>query len=163
MKTKRFWMLGLIMALLLATSFTGIASAEAPVPFKAYYPVYAAADFDPVCGCMQQSFTPGGDGIASHMGLSQFHGTARIWPGDPMIQKGTGTLIAANGDILTVYYEGTASVIDAGQHIIADGWYIVTGGSGRFEGVTGEGTYHVYVYTSGEPPNDLSFTGVLNK
>ena len=160
-------MLGLIMALLLATSFTGIASAKPLVPFKAYYPVYAAADFDPVCGCMQQSFTPGGDGIASHMGLSQFHGTAQIWlgdpPSDPMIQKGTGTLIAANGDILTVYYEGTASVIDAGQHIITDGWYIVTGGSGRFEGVTGEGTYHVYVYTSGELPNDLSFTGVLNK
>jgi hypothetical protein len=162
MKTKRLWMLGLIMALLWRPA-TGIASAEAPVPFKAYYPVYAAALPDPACGCMQQSFTPGGDGIASHMGLSQFHGTARIWPGDPIIQKGTGTLIAANGDTLTVYYEGTASVIDGGQHIITDGWYIVTGGSGRFEGVTGEGTYHVYVYTSGEPPNDLSFTGVLNK
>ena len=71
----------------------------------------------------------------------------RPGPGNPIIQIGDGKLIAANGDYLTVHYEGTAVVIDQGQHIVADGWYVVTGGSGRFENATGGGKYHVFVYT----------------
>ncbi len=90
------------------------------------------------------------------------YGEAKAWYGNPIIQKGVATLVAANGDNLTVYYEGTAVVIDQGQHIVTDGWYVITGGSGRFVNATGEGTYHVYVYTSGEKPNDLWFEGHLH-
>jgi hypothetical protein len=159
--------ISIVLAIVLVLSMTGGAwmsasAGEAELPFKAYYPVDGAAVFEPSCGCMQQTFIPGGDGLASHMGVSQFYGEARAWYGNPIIQIGDGKLIAANGDYLTVHYEGTAVVIDQGQHILTDGWYVVTGGSGRFENATGEGTYHVYVYTSGEKPNDLWFDGHLH-
>jgi hypothetical protein len=164
MKTKRVLMLGVIMTFILATSFTSVASAkEAVVPFRAYYPVWAVATFDPSCGCIQQVFTPGGDGRATHMGLSLFSGDAHAWPGQTTIQKGVGTLTAANGDSMDVYYEGTVVVIDNGAHIVVDGWYEVTGGTGRFLDVTGGGTYHVYVYTDNSQPNGLWFEGDLHK
>ncbi len=107
MKTKRVLMLGLIMALLLATFAAGGASAKgAEVPFRAYYPVNAEANFDPSCMCLRQHFEPGGDGQATHMGVSQLYGDADAWQlGEIFIQKGTATLTAANGDYLTVYYE----------------------------------------------------------
>ena len=153
----------IVLVLFLASGAWTSASAEGPeVPFKAYYPVTAVATFDPVCGCMRQVFTPGGNGLASHMGLSLFFGDAQAWFGNPIVQKGEGKLIAANGDYLTVHYEGTAVVIDQGQHIVADGWYVVTGGSGRFENATGGGKYHVFVYNDGSQPNDLSFVGHLH-
>jgi len=160
MKTLLIFALILVMA---GSLFVGTAAAGgAEVPFKAYYPVTDVATFDPSCGCMQQVFTPGGDGLASHMGQSLFSGNAQAWYGDTIIQIGNGTLIAANGDYLTVHYEGTAVVIDHGQHAVADGWFEITGGSGRFENVTGGGTYHVFAYLSGEQPNDLWFDGHLH-
>jgi hypothetical protein len=158
--------LAIVLVLTLVSGAWASASAEGPeVPFKAYYPVNAAASFDSICGCLEQSFTPGGDGLASHLGVSLFYGHAHAYqsnPSNPIIQIGDGKLIAANGDYLTVHYEGTAVVIDQGQHIVTDGWYVITGGSGRFENTTGGGTYHVYVYTSGEKPNDLWFKGHLH-
>ena len=155
--------LAIVLVLSLASGAWMSASAERPeVPFKAYYPVWAEATFDPSCSCLRQSFTPGGDGLASHMGVSLFEGEAQAWLGQPIIQIGDGTLKAANGDTITVHYEGTAVVIDNGLYIVTDGWYVVTGGTGRFWGVTGGGTYHVYVYTDGSRPNDLSFKGHLH-
>jgi hypothetical protein len=161
---KRFFLtLAVVLILVLSSGTWMSASAkDGALPFKAYYPVSAAMAYNPECGCMQQIFTPGGDGLASHMGVSQFEGQADFWF-TTMIQKGTGKLNAANGDYLTVYYEGTAVVIDDGAHIVADGWYTVTGGSGRFEGMTGGGTYRVFVYMSQEQPNDLWFNGTLYK
>jgi hypothetical protein len=155
--------LAIVLVLFLASGLWMSASAKDPeVPFKAYYPITATATFDTSCGCLRQVFTPGGDGLASHMGVSQFSGKADAWFGDPIVQIGDGTLTAANGDYLTVHYEGTAVVIDQGQHIVTDGWYVITGGSGRFENTTGEGTYHVFVYNDGSQPNDLWFVGHLH-
>jgi hypothetical protein len=153
----------IVLVLSLASGALMSASAERPeVPFKAYYPVWAIATFDPSCGCLRQSFTAGGNGLAFHMGVSLFEGEAQAWPGQTIIQKGDGTLSAANGDTITVHYEGTAVVTDGGLHIVTDGWYEVTDGTGRFEGVTGGGNYHVYVYTDNSQPNDLSFKGHLH-
>jgi len=162
-----FKRISIVLAIVIVLSLTSgawmSASAESPeVPFKAYYPVWAATGFDPSCPCIKQTFTPGGDGLASHMGVSLFEGTAKAWPGGTIVQKGDGTLTAANGDSITVHYEGTGNVIDQGAHIVVDGWYIVTGGTGRFWGVTGGGTYHVFVYTDNSQPNDLSFVGHLH-
>ena len=155
--------LAIVLVLSLASGAWVSASAEeAEVPFKAYYPVTAVYTFDPTCMCLRQEFTPGGNGLASHMGVSLMYGHAQAWYSTPIVQKGEATLIAANGDYLTVYYEGTAVVIDGGAHILTDGWYVITGGSGRFENATGGGNYHVFVYTSGEKPNDLWFEGHLH-
>ena len=162
MKTKTLLTLALILVMAGSLAVSPAAAKGAEVPFKAYYPVSGVATFDPSCGCVQQVFRPGGNGVASHMGQSLFSGNAQAWFGNPIVQIGDGTLTTANGDYLTVHYEGTAVVIDQGQHILTDGWFEITGGSGRFENVTGGGTYHVYVYTSGEQPNDLWFDGHLN-
>ncbi len=170
MKTNRILMLGLVLALPFIISGSRAESVQAAVvPFRAYYPVTAVQTFNPECGCIDQVFTPGGDGHATHMGLSQFSGQAQAWMdvredgGLTIIQKGTGTLTAADGDDLTVYYEGKAFYTADGQHIICDGWYIVKDGTGRFKGMTGGGNYRVFVYVSGELPNDLWFDGVLQK
>ena len=74
--------LAIVLVLSLASGAWMSASAEGPeVPFKAYYPITAVATFDPSCGCIQQEFTPGGDGLASHMGVSLFSGEAQAWSG----------------------------------------------------------------------------------
>lgn len=156
--------LAIIMVLSLASvAWVSASDWGAKEAFVAYYPVHAVTVFDPECGCMQQTFTPDGDGHATQLGTSQFSGLAQGWPGDVIIQKGVATLSAANGDSLTIYYEGTGSVIDQGQHIVVDGWYTVTGGAGQFENARGKGRYYVYVYNSGAQPNDLWFSGYLHK
>ncbi len=154
----------LVLALVLAGGATSAASAEgAVVPFKAYYPVHAEVVFNSACMCMIQTFTPGGNGYALHMGLSLFYGNATTGVMPPMTQIGTGRLVAANGDSIYVKYEGNGVVLPDGQHVISDGQFVVTGGTGRFEGFGGEGKYHVYVHLAGDVPNDLWFEGVLNK
>ena len=155
--------LAIVLVLTLANGAWMSASAEGPeVPFKAHYPIAAAATYDPECDCWQQDFLTDGMGLASHMGVSQFSGHAHAWWGDPIIQKGDGKLTAANGDYLTIYYEFTAWVTEDGQHIESVGWYVITGGSGRFKNATGGGTGSTYVYMSGEHPNDLWFEGHLH-
>lgn len=162
--SKRIYMaLAIVLVLALASGAWVSVSANAGAKslFVAYYPVYAEVVYDPACGCNQQTFTPGGDGHATRLGTSQLTGHAQAWPGATIIQKGDGTLTAANGDMLTIYYEGKGSVIDQGQHIVVEGWFKITGGTGQFANARGKGQYHVYVYTSGEQPNDLYFTGYL--
>jgi hypothetical protein len=98
-----------------------------------------------------------------HLGASQFSGNATVcFPQ----QIGDGTLIAANGDTLFVHYEGTVTpdVLKPG-HVFANGWFEFRSGTGRFEGASGGGTYHVYahVHPMPEAPNDLWFDGTLIK
>ena len=159
MSKKILIALAIVLVLSLASGAWVSASAEGPeLPFKAYYPVAAVYSPGP-SGCTNQSFTPGGDGLASHMGLSLFYGEAQSCAGK---QIGNGNLIAANGDTLIVHTESTSIVMDGAGHIIGDGWYVITGGTGRFANVTGEGTFHVFVYLSGAKPNDLWFVGHLH-
>lgn len=144
--------LAIVLVLSLAGGAWMSASAEGPeVPFKAYYPVIGVVTFDPSCGCMRQVFTPRGNGLASHLGVSQLYGTGQFWVGNPIITNGNATLIAANGDSLSFDYEGTGVVQD--QRLVVDGTYVITGGTGRFLNVTGEGAYHVVVYTSSNEPD----------
>ncbi len=149
----------IVFVLALASGMWMSASAEGPeLPFKAYYPIKAVYS-DGGSGCMRQVFTTWGVGLASHMGDSLFNGEALSCAGK---QIGDGTLIAANGDTLTVHTESTSIVMDGKGHIIGDGWYLITSGTGRFANVTGEGTFHVFVYLSGLQPNDLWFEGHLH-
>jgi hypothetical protein len=165
MKTKRFFLLGVIITLLLATSITSVASAdEAVVPFRAYYPISGAMSGpDSACDdCFHQTFTTVGNGNATHMGASLFFGQADAWLGEKIIQKGWGELVAANGDKLIVYYECEFDPADLGR-IANPGWFEFRGGTGRFEGATGGGTYYVFVYMDGSQPNDLWFEGDLHR
>ncbi len=169
MKLRNISLIGLILALLLSASITTFGSAQgAEVPFHAYYPVYASMVYDTNCNCNVQEFTPGGYSDVMHLGESMFYGDAKVFlpPPPPPVQKGTGRLIAANGDELYVYYEGVVTpLVDKPGHVFSDGWFEFRGGSGRFEGASGGGTYHVFahVHPNPEAPNGLWFDGTLIK
>jgi hypothetical protein len=167
MKVRNISMLGLIFVLLLSASVTTVGSAKAAeVPFHAYYPVWA--EMEVVSGCNVQTFTPGGYSDVMHLGESQLYGNATVCfpPQSPPVQKGIATLLAANGDELYVYYEGIVT-LDTNNpgHVWGNGWFIFTGGTGRFAGASGEGTYRVYAHGHPFPeaPNDLWFDGMLVK
>jgi hypothetical protein len=169
MKVRNISMLGLILALLLSASMTTAGFAKAAeVPFHAYYPVWATMVLDTSCNCNVQTFTPGGIVDVMHLGASQFSGEAKVFPPPPPppMQKGTGTLTAANGDELYVKYEGIVTpVANNPGHVVANGTFTFEGGTGRFEDASGGGTYHVFahVHPFPEAPNDLWFDGTLIK
>jgi hypothetical protein len=141
MKTRMLIMLALIATLVLAASASGVACAdEAVVPFKAYYAGVPVAKYNPTCGCLDQIFEF--DGNATHLGLSHFSATgqASLVPPPPMPQSGDGMITAADGDLLYIHYEGGAKVVSPGVFEY-DGDFWIIGGTGRFEGATGELDY----------------------
>ena len=164
MKTKRLLMLALILALVLASSAPTVATAKgAVVPFKGSYNGIPVAVFDPMCMCMHQTFEF--DGLATHLGESHFSATGTVYQGPPMEQYGGGTFIADNGDLLYWNFEGTGQFLPGG---LVEFWgnYWITGGTGRFEGVTGEGTYWGMATagpTSPDPWGKIDFDGTLYK
>jgi hypothetical protein len=58
-------------------------------------------------------------------------------------RPGSTTLTGANGDSLTVVYSGTIVAKPGGPHRLS-GHFVITGGSGRFEGASGGGTMEGY-------------------
>lgn len=159
MKTKRHFILALILALVLAASVSPAALADdAVVPFKGTYSGIPVGVYDPTCLCLHQTFEF--DGYATHLGESHFSstGTTSIIP--PMPQSGSGTFIAANGDELDWSFQGFGQFLPGGLvEFSGDFWF--TGGTGRFEGVTGGGTYQGMAHpnTGGQ----ISFDGMLHK
>ena len=96
------------------------------------------------------------DGIATgyfaDLGLTQMT-SSHILPQDPNLGwEGELTLTAANGDQLFLSYgdhlTGWEFTTPAGYVFVShDGWFEITGGTGRFAGATGSGVttaYHVY-------------------
>ncbi len=140
MKTKIFFLLAVILALVLVSSVPSTAIAKgAVVPFKAFYHGVPHGTFDPTCICMHQIFEFTGN--ATHLGNSRFSVTATAYtPGQTLTQNGSGELIAANGDHLDWIFEGTGNFLPDNLVEFSGTWK-VTGGSGRLAGVTGEGTY----------------------
>lgn len=139
MKTKRLFMLALILALVLAISIPMAVFADDPVvPFKATYKGIPVGRYDPACSCMHQTFEF--DGQATHLGEGHMSATGKTDPLPPMPQDGGGTLIADNGDLLYWEYEGDCQRLPTGV-IEFSGNYSITGGTGRFVGVTGTGRY----------------------
>lgn len=165
MKTKILLMLALVLvlALVLAASAPPMASADSPVvPFKGTYQGVPVARFDPTCFCVHQMFEF--DGQATHLGESHFSATGTVYQGPPLVQFGGGTFIADNGDLLYWEFEGTGEFLPNG---LVNFWgdYWITGGTGRFEDVTGVGTYSgtATPAPSPDPWGIISFYGKLYK
>jgi hypothetical protein len=162
MKTKMLIMLALIFTLVLAASASGLASAdEAVVPFKAYYAGVPVGIFDPTCLCLRQTFEF--DGNATHLGLSHFSALGQTSVLNDMPQSGYMTLTAADGySELSGYYEGNGVAMSPGVFEFG-GVYWIDSGTGRFEGVTGEGVYWGTATTGANAWGDLYFDGLLYK
>ncbi len=128
----------LVLSLVLAINIPMAAARDAGVPFKATYQGIPVGVFDPMCACLQQTFEF--NGWATHLGEGHLSSTGVTSVIPPMPQEGEGTLLADNGDLLYWEFEGSAKVLRPGE-VEFSGNYTITGGTGRFAGVTGTGTY----------------------
>ena len=81
-----------------------------------------------------------GTGISTHMGRSQMFEESQlnVLTGT---QTGSGVTTGANGQELWYTYEGSGTDPDANGDLSFSGAITFTGGTGIFEGASGEGTY----------------------
>ena len=145
MMTRKRSLLVLLATLLIVLSAVGIraipvfAASAHQVPFKGSYS--GAASFsDPSVG----SFFSG-NGIATHLGASTNQGHAVLTGPDSSCSGGIAnthyeTLTAANGDVLMITSYDVACPISPNVYH-GTGHWVVSGGTGRFSGATGQGSF----------------------
>ena len=134
----------LLVALLLPLSAATAAAADPVRPFggtttsiDSYGP--------PTCPGAAWQYFSAGSGHFAHLGLVTMEVTHCTWLDSPAtghFGPGTATLTPADGDTLVLSQSGTfeATVTPDGlvSHVNLD-WHVI-GGSGRFEGASGEGS-----------------------
>ena len=120
------------------------------VPFKAHYDAHIVG-VGPGLGCDARLFLEGG-GNATHLGLFTITLGFCGRP-DGTLDTGTGTFVAANGDLLYITFHG---VSDGGHPILHFTSYVTfTGGTGRFAGATGTATVQgIFDANTGAGPAD---------
>ena len=131
----------LIVAVVVATS---PADAAKPRPFRGR----VTATWDNIFnGLFAPPATFVGGGPVTHMGSTTQEGELFLLPPDEnRVALGFGlvTVTAANGDQLTFDYEGELHAV-TGEGL---GTFTFTGGTGRFAGATGGGTFQALIDTS---------------
>ncbi len=134
-----------------AVATSGVAASSAyaasiQVPFKAS----VSGTVTPTSGTTFTLAGTGNDLIASLMGKISYTGSVVITAVDPVTgvikDTLTETLIAANGDTLTLLCQqvATPDPNNPGVYHGVDQWTVI-GGTGRFSGATGSGTGDTYV------------------
>ena len=124
------------------------------VPFMAHY-LAGVVGVGPGPGCDARLFLKGA-GIGTHLG--KFTITLGFCGrGDGTLDTGTGTFVAANGELLYITFHG---VSDGGQPVLHFTSYVsFVGGTGRFEGVTGTATVEgIFDGRTGSGPADWDGT-----
>lgn len=162
MKGKTLLMLALAMVLAAASNASTVATAAgAEVPFKATYMMHPKPVGE-INSCIIQELP--GEGNATHLGLSTFYSDA-IACTDTLTQAGDMLFTAANGDQLFGGFAGSIAFSPDFLSVDFWGYYWITGGTGRFEGVTGGGTYWgtAKLGLVGGDEGILYLDGVLNK
>jgi len=131
--------------------------ATVTVPFKAHY-LASVVGVGPGLGCDARLFLEGA-GEGTHLGRFSitlgFCGRA-----DGTLDNGTGTFVAANGDLLYITFHG---ISDGGHPILHFTSFVTfTGGTGRFEGATGSATVQgIFDANTGAGPADWDGTITL--
>lgn len=138
--TRLFRMLA---AMLAALGIIGIAAntvhaSDTQVPFVGSYSGTASFTDDPYVRLLD------GTGFSTHLGLGTNHGRVVITGLDNSCSGGIAnvnyeTLIAANGDTLSLASDDVACPVGQGVYHGTGEWF-VTGGTGRFSGASGQGT-----------------------
>jgi hypothetical protein len=138
MKTKTLILFALILALVLAGIAPRMAAAgNAGVTFRAKYdmsPRIVGVDEN---GCNIQKFP--GVGRATNLEKTTFYSDARSCP-QKLVQSGDMHIIAPDGDQLIGNFSGRFAFPRPG-YVKFTGSYTITGGTGRFENMTGTGKY----------------------
>lgn len=156
MKARILLMVALTLVMAGSLSVGPAAADDAVVPFRARYETYPEAEFVPP---FYLKVAIPAAGQATHLGESTWY--ADMWvclTEEPNPQWSDNmTFTAANGDKLFGTYEGWGTPIPDPEFW---GTFEITGGTGRFEGVTGSGDYRGQV--TGET-GMLYFEGTLTK
>ena len=120
-----------------------VATAATTRPFSSDFTAQGSFAETPVPGVL--TGTSSGSGHASHLGRITLSTTETLdfvtTPGTLVIRDGRLVMVAANGDELYWSYEGTASTPDEDGDSSLTGTFVITGGTGRFSGATGGGTF----------------------
>jgi hypothetical protein len=113
--------------------------AFAQVPFKGDLSLLNVPAADST-GCPAQTvrFNVTGGGHVTHMGAVTNAQVVCLNPAD-LTFTGEFTLTASNGDTVSAQISGHAVPV-SGPVIMVYGQFVITGGTGRFEGATGSGT-----------------------
>lgn len=139
------------------------AAAASLVPFHASVSeTFTAAP----CGVMSRCITAVGHGQAEHLGEVSEHATIVVDTNPAHLQNGcapetrTTTLTAANGDVITLYGAGLSCAATSDAH---DN-YVITGGTGRFQGASGSGDEtNVHTFTGpGVGVAAVSYSGTIS-
>lgn len=127
----------LLLAVLIAgTAFAASAFAKKPSPFKG---TIEATETYQLNGSTM-SVTATGSGEATHLGHYTVHYEVQV---DVPTGKGTGLsaeYVAANGDSLFAEGSGQGTPTDESNVFVVVETYTIIGGTGRFEGATGNFT-----------------------
>jgi hypothetical protein len=147
--TRRIRLLSVALGLALAAGLLP-AGENGPRPFHGRVTAVWDNIFD---GLLAPPATFAGGGPVTHMGDTTQTGTLFLGPPDEsLVYPGYGsvTIVAANGDKVTFDYEGYLNAL-TGEGI---GTFTITGGTGRFAGATGGGTFDALIdlsFATGQP------------
>ncbi len=158
---------------LFGTGLAACAIAAAPVSASQLVPFNAN-----IAGTLQitgmgpngpTSASYGGEGVASHLGLTRMDGTITIvGPAecpDGFLATHTDILTAANGDqvVMTISESSCPHPTEPGR-FDCSGTYTVTGGTGRYSRATGSGNWSgsLALTPSGSGTFTTTYTGVLS-
>ena len=140
MKTQIRLMAALAIVLVIVSGVASApvaASGVAEVPFKAWYETHPVTVGAPD-GIVKMKIPSEGRG--THLGNSTWYADSWVDMNSyPWVQTGVMMFTAANGDQLLGGFAGSAIPTASGVEFWGDYW--IAGGTGRFEGVTGSGTY----------------------
>lgn len=149
---------GAASVVLLLAGTAGTAGADADRPFKGK--VSGLVSFAMVgtgaCPALGLQTESNASGQLSHMGSTSMH-AEHCTPTGAAIGDGDMTLSAANGDKVYLTYDGIqldlpdfmGGTLQVGELIPVQGDFEVVGGTGRFDGATGGGTWVASVVYEG--------------
>ena len=154
-KVRRVFLLSTVVCFVLAT---GVSPAGDKQPRPFHGSVTAVWD-DIFNGLFAPPANFAGGGPVTHMGNTTQTGTLYLGPPDENLMfpgYGSVTIVAANGDQVTFDYEGELDGV-TGE---GTGTFTFTGGTGRFAGATGQGTFDAHIDLS--LPTDQPMTVTLD-
>lgn len=137
MKLNIYTRIAALVALCATTGLVGQASAGEAVPFRGNFEGNFVSAYDP-------GPPPGatvaveGTGRATHLGRFTFEMPHSVNLGTiPPTSVGTCTFVAASGDKLIGHFVGQSSPVEPGVVLVVQ-QFVITEGTGRFEGASGE-------------------------
>jgi hypothetical protein len=154
MKKQVFW-LGMVLLALAALPLAGGVGSGKARPFKAKSIVcvidQAANPYEAVMY-----------GQATHLGkfVGQFPSIQFSDAPEGPANEGTGILIAANGDSVTIHMVDYLVYMDE-SIAVCQGTYDIAGGTGRFLNASGHGSYTAIVELTNANPPEFTFDGTM--